>query len=68
MKKRTVKKFIIAFIAALLLPGCTTTMKGGSGQLFQLSDRHIIYRDLTVPVGLANEPERQNVTAPGIAP
>lgn len=42
--------------------------EGGSGQLFELSERHVIYRDLTVPEGLGNEPQRQNVTAPGIAP
>ncbi|NQD64130.1 membrane lipoprotein lipid attachment site-containing protein [Enterobacter sp. CM29] len=63
------KKIICVIIAALLLSACTTTtMHGGSGQLFQLSDRHVVYRDLTVPVGLGNEPERQSVNVPGIQP
>jgi len=62
------KKFIFIFAALVLLSGCTTSMKGGSGQLFELSDRHVVYRDLTVPEGLGNEPTRQNVTAPDIQP
>ncbi|EKN5159587.1 TPA: lipoprotein [Yersinia enterocolitica] len=62
------KKIIFALIALTLLSGCTTSMKGGSGQLFELSDRHVIYRDLTVPAGLGNEPVRQDVTAPDIQP
>lgn len=62
------KKIICVVAVVLLLSGCTTTMHGGSGQLFQLSDRHVIYRDLTVPIGLGNEPERHDVTVPGIQP
>ncbi|HEN3452051.1 TPA: membrane lipoprotein lipid attachment site-containing protein [Yersinia enterocolitica] len=62
------KKIIFAIIALALLSGCTTSMKGGSGQLFELSDRHVIYRDLTAPEGLGNEPVRQAVTAPDIQP
>lgn len=63
------KKIIFTLAVAGLLSGCTTSMKGGSGQLFQLSDRHVIYRDLTAPIGLGNEPLKQNVTdMPGIAP
>ncbi|WP_345831109.1 hypothetical protein AAGR08_23735 (plasmid) [Pantoea sp. BRR-3P] len=62
-------KAIFAFAIAALLSGCSTTMKGGSGQLFQLSDRHVIYRDLTVPVGLGNEPVKQNADMmPSAAP
>lgn len=62
------EKIILILTTIALLSGCSTTMKGGSGQLFELSERHVIYRDLTVPEGLGNEPQRQNVTAPGIAP
>ena len=62
------KKLIFIFTALVLLSGCTTSMKGGSGQLFELSERHVIYRDLTAPEGLGNEPTRQNVTAPDIQP
>ncbi|EAO9157912.1 membrane lipoprotein lipid attachment site-containing protein [Salmonella enterica] len=62
------KKIILILTAFALLSGCSTTMKGGSGQLFELSERHVIYRDLTAPEGPGNEPQRQNVTTPGIAP
>ena len=69
-KKRTLKAFLVAFIALLVLPGCTTTtMKGGSGQLFKLSEHQVVYRDLTVPVGLGNEPEkRTSQDYPSVAP
>lgn len=68
-KKRTLKAFLVAFIAFLILPGCTTTMKGGSGQLFRLSEHHVVYRDLTVPVSLGNEPEaRTSQDYPSVAP
>lgn len=62
------KKIILTLISLALLSGCSTVMRGGSGQLFELSERHVVYRDLTVPEGIGNEPERQNITAPGIAP
>lgn len=62
------QKLILVAVSIALLSGCSTTFKGGSGQLFELSDRHVIYRDLTVPEGLGNEPVRQSVSAPDIAP
>ncbi|HCQ8318515.1 TPA: hypothetical protein OMD88_004820 [Klebsiella pneumoniae] len=63
------KKLTLIVFPLLLLAGCTTQkFQGGSGQLFQLSQRNVVYRDLTVPVSLGNEPTRQNVTAPDIAP
>ena len=64
------KKSALIVLSLLLLAGCTTQkFQGGSGQLFQLSQRNVVYRDLTVPVSLGNEPIRQkNVTAPDITP
>lgn len=62
------KKTALIVLSLFLLAGCTQKFQGGSGQLFQLSQRNVVYRDLTVPVSLGNEPVRQNVTAPDIAP
>lgn len=62
------KKISLVLLSSLLLAGCAQEFKGGSGQLFQLSQRNVVYRDLTVPESLGNEPIRQNVTAPDIAP
>ncbi|BBW89496.1 lipoprotein [Klebsiella pneumoniae] len=62
------KKMLLTLLSLALLSGCAQKFQGGSGQLFQLSERHVIYRDLTVPESLGNEPVRQNVSAPDIAP
>ncbi|TDN48066.1 hypothetical protein [Scandinavium goeteborgense] len=63
------KKVIFALLVTCVLSGCTTSMKGGSGQIYNLSERHVIYRDLTAPVSLGNEPVKPAVVStPGIAP
>jgi len=62
------KKTVIVMLSLLLLAGCSQKFKGGSGQLFQLSQRNVVYRDLTVPEDLGNLPVRQSVSAPDIAP
>lgn len=62
------KKIALVLLPLVLLAGCAEKFKGGSGQLFQLSQRNVVYRDLTVPESLGNEPVRQNVSAPDITP
>lgn len=63
-------KLIIAMtLFCSLLTGCSTSSyDSGHDQLFQLSDRHVIYRDLTVPASMGNLPEKQEITSPGIEP
>lgn len=59
---------LITVIALTLLSGCSTAIQGGSGQLFELSERHVVYRDLTVPEGAGDVPERQHIRVPDIQP
>ncbi|EBP0126885.1 hypothetical protein ABSP78_004865 [Salmonella enterica subsp. enterica serovar 1,4,[5],12:i:-] len=62
-------KIIIATaLFCSLLTGCSSRYDSGHDQLFQLSDRHVIYRDLTVPASMGNLPEKQEITSPGIEP
>lgn len=56
-------------MVCLFLTGCSTSgYDSGHDQLFQLSERHVIYRDLTVPASTGNLPETQAITAPGLEP
>lgn len=41
----------------LALSGCQSTNVVGTGDFFTLSSRNVVYRDLTRPVGVDNEPE-----------
>ncbi|EAR9639709.1 hypothetical protein L0N55_004659 [Salmonella enterica] len=59
---------IATVILCLFLTGCSSRYDSGHDQLFQLSDRHVIYRDLTVPASMGNLPEKQEITSPGIEP
>ncbi|HFP9989827.1 TPA: hypothetical protein ACHYLP_004276 [Escherichia coli] len=56
----------VAFLA--IMTGCAQRYESGHDQLFELSERHIIYRDLTVPASMSNLPEKQQISVPGIEP
>ncbi|HFG2879913.1 TPA: hypothetical protein ACF926_004921 [Escherichia coli] len=55
-------------IATVFMTGCAQRYESGHDQLFELSERHIIYRDLTVPASMSNLPEKQQISVPGIEP
>lgn len=44
-----------------LLSGCSmTTFDSGTDYLYQLTERHVVYRDLTVPESMNNLSEKQD--------
>lgn len=48
-------------LAVILLSGCSmTTFDSGTDHLFQLTERHVVYRDLTVPESMSNLSEPQD--------
>ncbi|MEH5341896.1 hypothetical protein PO512_20535, partial [Escherichia coli] len=49
---------IATVILCLFMTGCAQRYESGHDQLFELSERHIIYRDLTVPASMSNLPEK----------
>jgi len=56
-------------MVCLLLTGCSVSrFDSGHDQLFRLSERHVIYRDLTVPASTGNLPEKQEISVPGAEP
>lgn len=53
-------KAILLGVVAALLTGCGTTKVNGTGEFFSLTSRNVVYRDLTRPVSVDNEPENTN--------
>ncbi|NIH07061.1 hypothetical protein [Providencia rettgeri] len=50
-------------LTVVLLTGCsTTTFDSGTDYLYQLTERHVVYRDLTVPESMGNLAEPQKFT------
>ncbi|ENA6928700.1 hypothetical protein ABGC70_004364 [Escherichia coli] len=74
MKEWCMRIIFVAFLAiatvilCLFMTGCAQRYESGHDQLFELSERHIIYRDLTVPASMSNSPEKQQISVPGIEP
>ena len=55
------KHFILLFATVVVVSGCSnTTHVSGTGEFFSLSSRNVVYRDLTRPVAVDNEPEQKN--------
>jgi hypothetical protein len=54
------KKIILGLAVIATLSGCNTTQVVGTGDFFNLTSRNVVYRDLTRPVGIDNEPEQAN--------
>lgn len=54
------KKLVFAFSIVGVLSGCGTTQVSGTGDFFALTSRNVVYRDLTRPVSVDNEPEVTN--------
>lgn len=70
MRIIVVVSFCLATVLlCLFLTGCSTSeYDSGHDQLFRLSERHVVYRDLTVPASAGNLPEKQEITTPGTEP
>lgn len=54
------KHLILLFATVVFVSGCSTTNVSGSGEFFSLSSRNVVYRDLTRPIAVDNEPEQKN--------
>ncbi|KPX80404.1 MULTISPECIES: hypothetical protein [Pseudomonas syringae group] len=54
------KKALLMIGISAVLTGCNTTHVTGTGEFFSLSSRNVVYRDLTRPVSVDNEPEKAN--------
>ena len=54
------KKIILGLAVIATLSGCNPTQVVGTGDFFNLTSRNVVYRDLTRPVGIDNEPEQAN--------
>lgn len=52
-----VLRLSIVLALAVAAGGCSTVEVSGTGDFYTLSDRNVIERDLTRPVGINNEPE-----------
>jgi len=50
-------RLVLLGIMFALATGCSTTNVTAQGEFFTLSERHVITRDLTRPVGVDNEPQ-----------
>jgi uncharacterized lipoprotein YmbA len=53
-------KTLLMITAIAVLTGCSSTNVVGTGDFFNLTSRNVVYRDLTRPVGVDNEPEQTN--------
>jgi len=53
-----VNKSILILCVLASLTGCSTSGVSGTGEFFTLTGRNVIYRDLTRPVAVDNEPEQ----------
>ncbi|NWL45462.1 hypothetical protein DM819_06135 [Pseudomonas hunanensis] len=53
-------KSILILCVLASLTGCNTTNVSGTGEFFTLTGRNVVYRDLTRPVAVDNEPEQTN--------
>ena len=55
------KSLIMLFSVVVVVSGCSTTANvSGTGEFFTLSSRNVVYRDLTRPIAVDNEPEQKN--------
>lgn len=54
------KKTLLVIGIVAMLSGCNTAQVAGTGEFFALSSRNVVYRDLTRPVSVDNEPEQTN--------
>lgn len=55
------KHLILLFATVVVVSGCSNVAHvTGSGEFFSLSSRNVVYRDLTRPVSVDNEPEQKN--------
>ncbi|MHB2250857.1 hypothetical protein H0H12_29815 (plasmid) [Pseudomonas putida] len=53
-------KSILILCVLASLTGCSTASVSGGGEFFALTGRNVVYRDLTRPVAVDNEPEQTN--------
>ena len=53
-------KTLLLITAIAVLTGCSSTSVVGTGDFFNLNSRNVVYRDLTRPVSVDNEPEQTN--------
>lgn len=51
-------RYLAAIGFALCLVGCSSTKVEATGEFFKLTNRNVITRDLTRPVGVDNEPTK----------
>lgn len=63
-------KYLLCIAIVLpMLAGCSKEPYKGNGEYFELSNRHVIYRDLTRPFGMDNTGEVvEKINTPGALP